>query len=78
MDHMKDTLRSEWEVTDLGEPTKIVGIEVTRTDDSISISQEKYIENVLQKEGMSNANPVRMPMDPHVQLVSNPDDNEPN
>ena len=44
MDHMKDTLRSEWEVTDLGEPTKIVGIEVTCTNDSISISQEKYID----------------------------------
>jgi Reverse transcriptase (RNA-dependent DNA polymerase) len=39
IEHIKDTLCSEWEVTDLGESTKIVGIEVTRTDDSISISQ---------------------------------------
>jgi Reverse transcriptase (RNA-dependent DNA polymerase) len=76
MDHIKDTLCSEWEVTDLGEPTKIVRIEVTCINNSISISQEKYIENVLRKEGMSNANPVGMPMDPHIQLVSNPDDNK--
>jgi len=78
MDHMKDTLCSGWEVTDLGKLTKIVRIEVTCTDNSILISQEKFIENILRKEGMSNANPVSMPMDPHVKLVSNPDDNEPN
>ena len=78
MDHMKDTLRSEWEVTDLGEPSKIVGIEITRSDDSISISQTRYIENVLRKEEMNDANPIRMPMDPHIQLMPNPDDNEPN
>ena len=78
MDHMKDTLCSEWEVTDLGEPSKIVGIEITCSDDTISISQTRYIENVLHNERMNDANPVRMPMDPHIQLVSNPDDNEPN
>jgi Reverse transcriptase (RNA-dependent DNA polymerase) len=78
MDHMKETLCSEWEVTDLGEPSKIVGIEVTRTDKTITISQEKYIENVLRKEGMLDANPVGMPMDPNLKLEPNPDDNEPN
>jgi Reverse transcriptase (RNA-dependent DNA polymerase) len=76
MDHMKDILRSEWEVTDLGEPSKIVGIEVTRSDDTVTISQEKYIENVLLKEGMVDANPVGMPMDPHINFEPNPDDNE--
>jgi hypothetical protein len=76
MDHMKDTLRSEWEVTNLGEPSKIVGIKVTRSDDTITISQEKYIENVLRKEGMADANPVGMPMDPHIKLEPNPDDNK--
>ena len=29
MDHIKKTLHLEWEVTDLGEPSKIVGIKVT-------------------------------------------------
>ena len=28
MEHMKKTLHSEWKVTDLGEPSKIVGIKV--------------------------------------------------
>ena len=78
MEHMKKTLHSEWEVTDLGEPSKIVGIEVMRTDDTITISQWKYIENVLLKEGMADANPITIPMDPNIKLAPTPDDNEPN
>ena len=35
MDKMKNVLSSEWKVTDLGEPHKIVSIEVTHTDNSI-------------------------------------------
>ena len=78
MDHMKDSdiLSSEWEVTNLGEPHKIVSIEVMHTDNSISISQQKYIENLLRKENMLDANPVTIPMDPNIKLAPNPDNNE--
>ena len=77
MDHIKDVLSSEWEVTDLGEPHKIVGIEVTHTNNSISISQQKYIENLLHTD-MLDANPVIIPMDPNIKLAPNPDNNESN
>ena len=63
MDHMKDVLSSEWEVTDLGELHKVVSIEVMHTDNSISISQQKYIENLLCKENMQDVNPTAVPMD---------------
>ena len=46
---MKSDVKAEWEVTDLGEPTKIVGIEITMGRDSIAISQSKYIESILKK-----------------------------
>jgi uncharacterized protein YuzE len=78
MRHMKDSIESEWEVTDLGEPSKIVGIEITQTPDRLCISQTKYIESLLKKEGMDNANAVGMPLDPNVKLERNPVDNEPN
>jgi hypothetical protein len=78
MEHMKDAIKSEWEVTDLGEPKKIVGIEITRDEDSITISQQKYIKRILEREGMLDVNPVGMPLDPHVKLVPNPIANEPN
>jgi hypothetical protein len=29
MKHLKHSIQSEWEVTDLGEPNKIIGIEIT-------------------------------------------------
>ena len=76
MDHMKDVLSSEWEVTNLGELHKIVGIEVTHTNNSISISQQKYIENLLRKEYMQDANPATIPMDPNIKLTPNLDNNE--
>jgi hypothetical protein len=78
MAKMKTDIKSEWEVTDLGEPTKIVGIEITRKGDAITITQEKYIEAVLRKEGMEHANPVATPLDPHMPLKPNPEGNEGN
>ena len=73
---MKDVLSSEWEVTNLGELHKIVRIEVMHTNNSISISQQKYIENLLHKEEILDANPVAMPMDPNIKLASNLDNKE--
>jgi len=76
MDHIKNMLSSKWEVTNVGEPHKIIGIEVTHTDNSISISQQKYIENLLHKEEMLNMNHTNMPMDPNIKLAPNPDNNK--
>ena len=75
---MKTDLQSEWEMTDLGEPAKIVGIEITRADGKITIAQKKYVENILKREGMEDANHVAMPMDPNIKLQLNPDGNEGN
>ena len=75
---MKADIRSEWEVTNLGEPLKIVGTKIGQTDHSVTISQCKYIENILKREGLKQANLVKMPLDLNVQLEPNPDRNEGN
>jgi hypothetical protein len=72
---MANDLHAEWEITDLGEPAKIVGIEITCTEDSITLSQKQYIEAILQREGLTKANTVGMPLDPNVALEPNPDGN---
>jgi len=72
---IKADIKAKWEVTDLGEPSKIVGIEITIDNDSIAISQSKYIESILKKEGLERANPVAMPLDPNTPLVPNPEGN---
>ena len=41
-----------FELVDMGEPSKIVGIEILQGKDSITISQTKYVESILQKAGM--------------------------
>ncbi|GBE89144.1 hypothetical protein SCP_1501500 [Sparassis crispa] len=70
MDQLKRELRNMFEVTDLGEPQKIVGIEIERdrSKRTIKISQTKYIESILHKNGLTNANTVGMPLDPNTVL----------
>lgn len=57
----------------MGEPVKIVGIEIALSDRSVTISQRRYLESILQKEHMDKANAVGMPLDPNVVLEPNPD-----
>src|SRR5882762_489233 len=76
MNKMKNEIQSEWTVTDMGDPQKIIGIEISRDENSIIISQQKYVENILRREGMLDANPVSMPMDPNIPIGPNPDGNE--
>jgi transposase InsO family protein len=73
MTKLKQDLNSVFELTDLGEPNKIVGIEITQTPDSITISQKQYIESILRREGMENCNPVSTPLDPNIKLEPNPE-----
>jgi hypothetical protein len=73
---MKKDLCLEWEITDLGEPAKIISIEITQEKDAITISQQQYIENILLHKGMDHVNPVAMPLDLNIQLEPNPDGNE--
>jgi len=76
MSDMKDMIHGGWEVTDLGEPSKIVGIEILMKPTEVIISQKKYIESILVKEGMEHANPVGMPLDPKAIMEANPDGSE--
>src|SRR5258705_10428500 len=61
MRHLGDDIKALFNVTDLGEPTKIVGIEITHRENSITISQPQYIESILRKYSMENANSVSTP-----------------
>ena len=69
----KAGLEAEWEFTNLGEPVKIVGIEIMLSDCSVMISQCQYLESILQKEHMDKANTVGMLLDPNVVLEPNLD-----
>jgi hypothetical protein len=63
-------LKQEVEINDLGEPKKIIGIEIyrDRAAKTIQISQEHYIDGVLKHFGYDQMSPVKTPMDPNVVL----------
>jgi hypothetical protein len=67
------TLKQEVEINDLGEPKKLIGIEIycDRVARSIQISQEHYINSILKRFGYDQMSPVKTPMDPNVVLEKN-------
>jgi hypothetical protein len=71
-------IESKWEITDLGTLTKIVGIELDISSDSISISLSSYIKAILAREKLDNCNAVSTPLGPNIVLVPNPEGNEGN
>ena len=76
MNKMKLDIQNEWEMTNMGEPTKIIGIEITLSKGRISISQKQSIKKILTRQGLDTMSPMLMPLDPNVKLVSNPDGNQ--
>ena len=79
MTSLKINLNAIFNLTDIGEPNKIIRIEITRkANSSIFISQKHYIESILKREGMLNASPVKTPLDLKTVLESNPEGEEGN
>ena len=78
LDQTISDIRQIWEVTVLGEPAKIVGIEITQTEDSIKIAQKLYIKSILEREGLGEINSVTTPLNSNIKLEPNPDGNEGN
>ena len=75
MKNLKSELGELFEVTDLGEPSKIVGIEMCRDRKAgtLRLTQMKYIESLLRQYGLENTNSVGMPMDPNIKLSAAPE-----
>lgn len=55
-------LTKEFALKDLGELHYFLGIEVTRTEDGILLTQAKYASDVLRRVGMQDCKPVNTPL----------------
>ena len=64
LNQVKRSLSDEFEMTDLGEPRNFLGINIERNrkERIISLTQEAYIEKMLQRFGFSEMHPQRTPM----------------
>ena len=69
---LKERLKSEFDMKDLGSAKKILGMESLRDRAShrLILSQESYMRKVLLRFNMAGAKPVSTPIAPHFKLSS--------
>jgi len=56
----------------------ILGIKLLQKNNQISLSQTHFIDSLLNKFGLENANPVMTPLDPNVNLDNDETENNSN
>jgi Reverse transcriptase (RNA-dependent DNA polymerase) len=60
---LKEHLRSEFDIKDLGKLRYFLGIEIARSHKGLFMSQRKYILDLLRETGKLSAKPATTPMD---------------
>ena len=70
MNELKAALKERYKMKDMGELSYILGISVIQDKEKnrVILHQKHYIEAILRKYGMDNANPVATPADANVKL----------
>jgi hypothetical protein len=68
-----ECLRTKFDITDKGNLEWCIGILVTRNkhDGAIRLSQERYVLDLLDRFGLTNANPQKVPADVSMPLSKN-------
>lgn len=67
---LKDIIKSNFKMKDLGEIRECLGMKVTRNRESnvVSLDQQYYTEELLKKFGMTESKPVGTPLELNVKL----------
>ena len=68
MDNLKELLKSEFKVTDLGNLHLLLGIRIKYRDHDIVLSQSAYIDTILKHFGLYDCNPITYPLDKNYQI----------
>ena len=77
IERVKETkyiLASQFEMKDLGEADVILGIEIIRSANGLTLTQLCHIEKVLKRFGHFDDKPARTPFDPSIKLLRNSSD----
>ncbi|KAH9763595.1 hypothetical protein KPL70_001222 [Citrus sinensis] len=71
VEKLKNLLKSEFEMKDLGSAKRILGMEIfiNRAAGTLFLSQEKYIKKVLERFDMHNSKPVLTPLGSQFKLL---------
>ena len=65
---LKDQLNSTCHMKDLGDLHYFLGLEVTKAESGLFVSQKKYTLELLQEAGVKSSKPYKLPMDPNLKL----------
>ncbi len=78
MNSLEASLRKHVEITDLGSPRLLLGIEISHdcTVRMLMLSQSQYVQTVLDHFKMGDCKLVSILIDPNVKLVKEPDNLE--
>ena len=63
-------LQAEFTLKDMGPLHFLLGVDVRRTTNGFFLSQAKYVEDFLERAGMSNCKPISAPVDTKPKLFS--------
>lgn len=68
LDQFKKEMRETFQMSDLGLLRYYLGLEVSQTDEGITLSQGAYAKKILEAAGMVGCNPSQTPMEPRLKL----------
>lgn len=63
VNEVKSALLERFQMQDMGSISNFLGLDITRSNDELHISQSKYLGKLVQKFGLENCNPVKTPME---------------
>lgn len=67
-DAAEKDLMAHFDIKSLGRPNLLLGMKISQGNHIVTFSQTHYIDALLEKFGLANANPVSTPMDVNVKL----------
>nr|XP_017251133.1 PREDICTED: uncharacterized mitochondrial protein AtMg00810-like [Daucus carota subsp. sativus] len=67
-DDFKKVMTNEFEMTDIGQMSYFLGVEVKQSKDGIFMCQKKYAEQILKKFRMEECKPVSTPAEASIKL----------
>ena len=68
-----EAMGRKFEIKDLGDIKTYLGMEVTQSDQGIKLTQLKFIDQLLEENGMQDCNPALTPLPPGLSIDDEPD-----
>lgn len=65
---VKSLLSQSFHMKDLGELRYFLGLEITRNEQGIFLSQRKYALDLINEAGLEAAKPLKLPLDQHIKV----------